>query len=298
MGVTGSGKTTFTSVASDRKDLGIGDGLDPCTQDPQAVHLTVNGRPVVLIDTPGFDDNLRSDVEILEDIAKWLSKQGYTKQQPLDGLILLHPITQDFDSNLERRRTRILEKILGKDAYKRVVVATTMWGCIVNESEVEKDLRFRWEEPGGVWEDFRQGGATLTKHQNNRGSAERIIRSIIDRSDKAGKVGFLLQEELGGKSLRFTETSLGKELETILDNDIRFIQEQLLEHRNDRPPESYRKSRNHQERQKWREWEDDYHDLTKNLELRHMQVKRLNSFIVSSVQMSRIFSLNIGTCQS
>ncbi|KAK3343444.1 hypothetical protein B0T25DRAFT_634546 [Lasiosphaeria hispida] len=276
-GVTGAGKTTFTSVASDREDLGIGDGLDPCTQDPQAVQLTVAGRSVILIDTPGFDDKDRSDMEILEDIGKWLSKQGFTKH--LDGLILLHPITQDFDSTLEKRRTRLLEKILGKNAYKRVAVATTMWGSLVSEKEVESDIRRRWGETG-VWDDFRQGGATLTKHFNNKESAHRIIQIIIDRSDEAKGAGVLLQEELARKGARFTDTSLGRELETILEDDICVIQDLLLEHRCERPPESYRKSQNSWERWKWCQWEEEYNELTKNLELRQIQLRRLNSFIV------------------
>jgi len=292
VGVTGAGKTTFTSVASGRQDLGIGDGLDPCTQDPQAVRLTVDGRPVILIDTPGFDDRDRSDMEILEDIGKWLSRQGFTKH--LDGLILLHPITQDFDSNLEKRRTRLLEKILGKDAYKRVVVATTMWGSLANEDEVGSDIRRRWEK--GVWYDFYQGGAALTKHFNNIESAHRIIKTIIDRSDEAKGAGVLLQDELARKGARFTDTSLGRELKSILEDDIRLIENQLLLHRRDRPPESYENSQSALERWKWFQWEEEYNDLTKNLELRQMQLQRLNGFIVSKTIISLIHSARRYQC--
>jgi len=286
VGVTGAGKTTFSSVASDRTDLGIGDGLDPFTQDPQDVRFIIDDRPVILIDTPGFDDKDRTDLQILEDIGKWLSSQGFT-QRTLDGLILLHPITQHFDSTLEKRRTRLLEKILGKDAYKRVVVATTMWGSFLDdtEKEVEHEIRLKWEE--GVWDDFREGGAIITKHHNNRESAHRIIRHIMARSDEAKGVGILLQKELGNGETRFTETSVGKELEAILEGEIRLIEDELLVHRRHRPPESYRKSWRYTERAQWNRWEEEYNDLTKNLKMRQTQLKKLNSIVVSpSVQKS------------
>ncbi len=292
VGVTGAGKTTFASVASDQKDLGIGDGLDPCTRDPHAVHFTLDGRPVVLNDTPGFDDTVRTDIEILEGIGKWVAKQGFTKSQPLDGLILLHPIyvTHEFDSSMERKRIRLLESILGKDAYKRVVIATTMWGTLTCEDDVKRDIDARWHK--GVWDSFRKGGATITEHDNTSESAHRIIRSIIKRSDESERVEILLQKEMAKKSARFIETSAGKEVKGNLENEIRLIEDQLLDHRNQRPPDSYRKSRNTLERWKWKEWEDEYNDLNKNLELRQVQLKRLNSFIVSSIQQSLISSLH------
>lgn len=35
----------------------------------------VNGRPVKLIDTPGFDDTARSDIDVLHMIAEYLSSR-------------------------------------------------------------------------------------------------------------------------------------------------------------------------------------------------------------------------------
>jgi len=33
-----------------------------------------DGRDVVFVDTPGFDDTFKSDIEILTQIAEWLVK--------------------------------------------------------------------------------------------------------------------------------------------------------------------------------------------------------------------------------
>lgn len=57
-------------------DVQVGNGLVSCTQVLQAVQCRdpVRGRDFLFVDTPGFDDTYRSDVEILEEIARWLEK--------------------------------------------------------------------------------------------------------------------------------------------------------------------------------------------------------------------------------
>ena len=123
----------------------------------------------------------------------------------------------------------------------------------------------------------------MRKHYNTKESAHKIIRSIIAKSDETERVGILLQEELARKGARFTDTALGNELKMILEADILLIQNQLLEHRNERPPESYKKSKIDLERHKWRQWEHDNSELARNLELRQIQLKRMNSFVVSRI---------------
>lgn len=52
------------------------------------------GLRVHLIDTPGFDDTNKKDVEVLRDIAGWLGVT-YKKKILLSGLIYLHPIDSE-----------------------------------------------------------------------------------------------------------------------------------------------------------------------------------------------------------
>ena len=54
--------------------LRIGTGLESCTDEVHAVDaFALDGRPVVLIDTPGFDDSSKSDTEVLKLIAAYLA---------------------------------------------------------------------------------------------------------------------------------------------------------------------------------------------------------------------------------
>ena len=49
-------------------------GLESCTAEVKlANEFSLNGRPVTLIDTPGFDDTSKSDTEILKVIAAFLA---------------------------------------------------------------------------------------------------------------------------------------------------------------------------------------------------------------------------------
>jgi predicted GTPase len=54
-----------------------GSHLESCTTEVRAVRLfkhKVYGDRLVLVDTPGFDDTNKSDLEILELISQWLMK--------------------------------------------------------------------------------------------------------------------------------------------------------------------------------------------------------------------------------
>ena len=63
----------FINLASG-SSLRVGDDLESCTADVQlADKFTLDGRPVTLIDTPGFDDTAVSDTEILKMIAAFLA---------------------------------------------------------------------------------------------------------------------------------------------------------------------------------------------------------------------------------
>ena len=49
-------------------------GLEPCTADVQlSDEFNLDGRRVILIDTPGFDDTSMSDTEVLQIIAAFLA---------------------------------------------------------------------------------------------------------------------------------------------------------------------------------------------------------------------------------
>ncbi|KAK1756461.1 GTPase IMAP family member 4 [Echria macrotheca] len=288
LGVTGAGKTTFARLASGNRELRVGHSIYPCTQEPQVVTFTLDGRPILLIDTPGFDDDTRTDVEILEDIAKWLAQQGYLQgSDQLDGLVILHPVTQHRLGGQERRRTKLLQNLLGHNAFKRIIIATTMWEKIRQEDEedVKRSVKEREKD---IWYDLVSKGAKLRKHKNNPNSAHEIIREIIKLSEKYGKLEPLIQEELK-KDPRLVRTTAGKSMKKDLEADIERAEALLREHMEYMPPVP-RKMDEYLRNPRWkkyREWSEEKRALEKRLErlraslhkLSHMQFGWAKKFL-------------------
>jgi hypothetical protein len=53
----------------------VGHDLVSCTSQIQTIRcIHPDGRPVVLVDTPGFDDTKMSNMDILTLVADWLLK--------------------------------------------------------------------------------------------------------------------------------------------------------------------------------------------------------------------------------
>lgn len=244
------------------------------------IEFKLDNRRIVLIDTPGFDDDVRSDVVIFEDIAKWFAKRGLMGGRVLDGVIFLHPISLNRVGGSERKRTRLLEKIIGSHAYDRVVIATTMWDDMKSKESMESRMQGRLGA-GGVWHNMCNKGATIVRHHNNKESAHHIIRMIINKADKRGKIEPLLQTELRNEQGHVGKTSAGKELRSQLETDIRLLKKELENHQKDRPPASYKRDKNHDRRKEWKEWHKDREMMEDRLALRERQLKKLGSMVVS-----------------
>ena len=90
MGATGSGKTSVSSIClvvirnspgclqfinlASGSGLRVGKELESCTAEVTLADLfNLDGRRVILIDTPGFDDTTTSDTDILKLIAAFLA---------------------------------------------------------------------------------------------------------------------------------------------------------------------------------------------------------------------------------
>ncbi|KAK5651618.1 hypothetical protein OQA88_11891 [Cercophora sp. LCS_1] len=276
IGVTGAGKSTFASKASGRTDLKIGRTLKSCTQDPQSIRFRLDGHPINLVDTPGFDDDERTDVEILQAIVEWLSKNRSRKRQKyLDGLILLHPITSNRIGGTERKRTRLLQAILGEDAYKRIIIATTMWDDLKNDGgKFEYRLTGRMEE-GEVWHDMCKKGAVVLRHHNNPESAHDIIRKIMAKSlAENGGVSVRFEADLIQARGRVRETHAGKltarEIKKAIDNCEKDLAE--LDSAKPSPKDPNR-----------REWDKERHEVAKTLQKLQVQQKKLDGLVVRGV---------------
>lgn len=67
----------FINIAVGHASAAVSDDLHSCTREIHAfncLHPTIPDRRVFFIDTPGFDNTMRKDSDIVRDVATWLKQ--------------------------------------------------------------------------------------------------------------------------------------------------------------------------------------------------------------------------------
>jgi len=220
MGATGSGKTSFINLASGSK-LKVGTNLESCTEEVQASkQFTVDGRPVVLVDTPGFHDTFKSDMDILNTIAQSLVAR-YDRRENIAGIIYMHRISDVRFTGTAVKSFATLLAMCGDEALRNVVIMTNMWAKVTPEvgNAREQELSSRFFNLA------LDKGALLLRHNDTTESAHNVIRNILNKQP----VTLQIQKEIVDEWKRIEETTAGKELQKELDEQVRKRLEQLRE---------------------------------------------------------------------
>lgn len=193
------------------------------TEHAVSVNYTLDGKSVTLIDTPGFDDSKRTEVEILRLVSAHLL-ETYMKGTRLNGIVFLQPINQPRVGASETARTRLFKSLMGEDAYERVVIATTMWSDAM-QAERRQAQRIARDD---IWGDMVKRGARVVAYDDTWECATEIVRSLVKFN---GPVDLLIQRELAANGGKLEDTSAGRQLDKQkgeeimkLKNDIRTLQ--------------------------------------------------------------------------
>ncbi|RYP67361.1 hypothetical protein DL769_005791 [Monosporascus sp. CRB-8-3] len=216
-----------------------------CTVDCAAYEFQESGTRVTLIDTPGFDDTTRDYMEILATIASYLD---HAQLPPISGVIYLHRITDKKLTGTSRLNLEILKALCGERFYTHVVLSTTMWGRIPNET-VHAECGQRVTELLGSpshWGDMASKGSKHIRFMGNRDSGMKILHHILSlphapptelelelrakkdlQNTKAG--GVILEERRRREQLRLDELQAMREEE---EERLREEQEQLTSYTN------------------------------------------------------------------
>jgi len=161
---------------------------------------------VHLIDTPGFDDSERSDVNVLQDIAHWLScsfKQGTR----LSGLIFLHRISDPRMAGSAKRNLLMFKKLCGENAYKSVILGTTMWSKVSAEDGMRREREL--VDTDEYWGFMCKKGSTIFRYADTRQSALDLVGYILGQHMV---VTLDIQDEIVNKKRDIEETSAAHEL--------------------------------------------------------------------------------------
>jgi hypothetical protein len=92
--------TDYTCIkfinAAGVSDLTIGNTLRSCTWEVNFSNpLLIDGHPIILLDTPGFNDTEKGDIEILTDIAGFLGKLYVLMVDPYSPVLKLYIFSND-----------------------------------------------------------------------------------------------------------------------------------------------------------------------------------------------------------
>ena len=180
------------------------------------------------MDTPGFDDTYKSDLEILDMISEWLSNRyalfflarvshlgalydSYNNQKLLSGILYLHRITDNRMAGTPLKHLRVFRKLCGEDALDKVYLTTTMWDEVdpmVGQGRLEELQREYWKV-------MISQGAQIVCCRNDDDSSKKIIQRILHQD--AARKTLLLQEEMVDLERELKETEAGQELYSQLE---------------------------------------------------------------------------------
>ncbi|KAG8847877.1 hypothetical protein FRB91_011379 [Serendipita sp. 411] len=205
MGPTGTGKTTFINCVAKRGDNGVGHSIKSCTDEVKLIGVehAVHGRKVVLVDTPGFDDTFKPDIDILTEIAVFLIK-SYQKGLPLDTILYLHRISDRRMTGSLLKNLRMFASLCGIRSMPNVIIVTTMWGDVNREGEGEKrEEELRVE----MWSDMIEKGCHVRKFSGTYQSALDILDHVPKTVESP-----LLAWEMVERRKKLKATAAGSEL--------------------------------------------------------------------------------------
>ncbi|KAK1145031.1 hypothetical protein N8T08_004746 [Aspergillus melleus] len=204
MGVTGVGKSRFISWFN--PGATTGDGLTSWTTTVGVYPATIGSQNIFLVDTPGFDDTLRADTDILREVADWLNQTNKANIK-LAGIVYLHRISDNRMAGASMKSLRLFKKLCGEQGLPCVILATTMWAQPPTVEQVAREQELSSEEK--FWGEMVEKGSSIRRHYDEEISATNIIKEILERRHR---ITLQIQDEMAeGKDL--DETSAGRELD-------------------------------------------------------------------------------------
>ncbi|CAG8748637.1 13533_t:CDS:2, partial [Acaulospora colombiana] len=172
-------------------------GLESCTAEIQASDaFLLDGKRVILFDTPGFDDSNLDDVEVLRKVTSIKKAGSYPN-------------------------FHMFSELCGSEVMNNVVIVTNMWETVSQEigERRERQLSITADHFGSAV----KAGAKMVRHYDNYESTKNILRLVLPNVPEALRI----QKEIADKNLELHQTSAGKVLYKEQEQLIRSHQEEI-----------------------------------------------------------------------
>jgi hypothetical protein len=178
------------------------------TSDVAPYDFELDGYQITLIDTPGFNDTVRSEAEVLTSIANFMD---FTYRNPpylkLSGIIYLQSIQDPRMYGSSLRNLKMFKNLCGESPLKNVVLATNRWedarACGQERQAFgkESELKNRNE----FWQPLLKRGSQMLRCENTHESATAIVRLFFDKEPEALQI----QTELVEQDKKLVDTQAG-----------------------------------------------------------------------------------------
>ena len=181
------------------------------TQKVAEVECYVGQRRILLVDTPGFDDTMGGDGEVLKIIADWLRDSNY-KSKHLSALIYTHDINEARVGYSSVKNMVLFRKITGQENMKNVMLLSTKWD-LLKDRQIGVARETELCESTGFWNQMIADDAFPRRHDGTRESAMAIIAELLGNKPSI----LAMQRQLAnGASLIDTDAGLYVNEEIIL----------------------------------------------------------------------------------
>ncbi|KAF9043971.1 P-loop containing nucleoside triphosphate hydrolase protein [Panaeolus papilionaceus] len=242
MGLTGSGKSTFINTITGQENLAkVGHSLLSCTQEINTyTYLDPrDGRRIVFVDTPGFDDTNLADLIILDMVTQWLNKT-YSAKCKLSGLLFFHRISDNRMGQTAIHHLDVFRNLCGNSSLSNVILVTSMWDELRGDTGEEREKQLKTV----YWSNLISNGARTARHDRSLGSCYNILDLI--RSSRKERPTLLIQHEMVDKGLPFDSTSVAATLKKRLQELVKALASLIRSLENN--PDSARKAQEEQKK--------------------------------------------------
>ena len=175
----------------------------------------------MLVDTPGFNDTVRSDTEILGLLVDWM-KDAYGERQ-FSGLIYLHDISGARMTGSILKNLRMFRRLCGEENLRNVILVTTKWGitpmndAILRERELCSDR--------GYWGLMINAGSMVRRFNNTEASARSLVEELLHTGNKSFTPR--LQREVVEEGKNLSQTDAGAFIEEALARQAEVHKEEM-----------------------------------------------------------------------
>ncbi|KAF9443855.1 hypothetical protein P691DRAFT_808225 [Macrolepiota fuliginosa MF-IS2] len=213
MGPTGAGKSTFIQKVTGQEVVGVGHSLESLTIEVTGVRVKfTDGVNVVLVDTPGFDDTYRSDVDVLEIFVKWLGDVRRSGLE-LSGILYLHRISDNRMAATPLKNLDIFKKICGEKFFEKIILTTTMWP--EGDDDIKEEIQRENELQSSCWVEMINRGSLIRRFMNTQASAWDILDDVI--ADESRRRLIRIQKELVDQRKSLPTTEAGQQLHDVIE---------------------------------------------------------------------------------